>query len=434
MHRLIIKNFQSHKETVLELSPTVNSFEGVSDSGKSAILRAMLWCLTNKPDGTAFASNWAKDKKGKLKERVSVSIDNITRFRDGAVNGYIKYISGKDPQEYEALKGTVPPDIENAVNIGAVNIQRQMDPPFLLASTPGDAARYVNELVGLEEIDSYQKALKGKAHDNATSLKDEAKRLADAEASLSQYDWVVGAKEKVEELSCVDAACTSLEADLAKLADLDALEEVGTELKAAKALEKKATKLIASFPDTEKLEGEVAMLKQVDEAATLAASIRDAKAIMCPANVKIAMLGEINTAALEADIAALKAVEEASDLKWNIAEGTRLVAEATQRIDALAGLNIDALRADLACLDSNLTQDKGICDELFPAMYMLPRIESLIAEGTRVDGIIGEASEAIAAIDEVTALNVRIAESRTELYRANDSLKGKACPVCGKPL
>lgn len=434
MHRITIHNFQSHKDTVLELSPTVNSLEGVSDSGKSAVLRAMLWCLTNKPDGVAFASNWAKDKKGKLKDEVSVSIDNITRSRNATVNGYTRLVAGKDPQTYEALKGTVPPDIENAINIGNVNIQRQMDPPFLLSSTPGDAARYVNELIGLEEIDTYQKALKGKAHDNANSLKDETKRLADAEASLAQYDWVVGAKEKVDELARVESACTSLEDDLAKLADLDALEEVSKRLDDAKALEKKVTKLIASCPDTKALESDVAALRQVDEVDALTAQLIEDKAVASTADDKIIALSQINTAALEADISVLKNVEEASDLKWKVAENTRIVAEATAHIDALAKINIPALEADLAFLDDNLTKDKAICNDLFPAINMMPRLNQLIQAGADLNEWIDAAGTAVIEIDEVINLNVKIEESRTALHEANDFLKGKACPVCGKPL
>ena len=437
MHRVTIHNFQSHKDTVLELSPTVNSLEGVSDSGKSAILRAMLWCLTNEPDGIGIASNWAKkgpEDKKKLVDEMSVSIDNITRFRNATKNGYIKYTPGKEPQTYEALKGTVPPDIENAINIGSVNIQRQMDPNFLITMTPGNAARYVNELIGLEEIDTYQKALKGKSHDNANSLKDETKRLADAEASLAQYDWVVGAKEKVDELAGVEATCTSLEADLAKLAELDALEDVSKKLDDAKALEKKVTKLIASCPDTKALESDVAALKQVDEVDALTAQLIEDKAVVSTADDKISALGKINTAALEADIAALKNVEEASDLKWKVAENTRIVAEATIHIDALAKINIPALKADLAFLDDNLTKDKAICNDLFPAINMMPRLNQLIQAGAALNEQIEAAGTAVIEIDEVTNLNVKIAESRTELYRANDFLKGKACPVCGKPL
>lgn len=437
MHRVTIHNFQSHKDTVLELSPTVNSLEGVSDSGKSAILRAMLWCLTNEPDGIGIASNWAKkgpEDKKKLVDEMSVSIDNITRFRNATKNGYIKYTPGKEPQTYEALKGTVPPDIESAINIGSVNIQRQMDPNFLITMTPGNAARYVNELIGLEEIDTYQKALKGKSHDNANSLKDETKRLADAEASLAQYDWVVGAKEKVDELAGVEGTCTSLEEDLAKLAELDVLEEVSKKLDEAKALEKKVSELIASCPDTKALESDVAALKQVDEVDALTAQLIEDKAVASTADDKIAALGKINTAALEADIAALKNVEEASDLKWKVAENTRIVAEATAHIEALEKINIPALEADLAFLGDSLAKDKAICNDLFPAINMMPRLDHLIQVGTDLDEQIEAAATAVIEIDEVTNLNTKIEESRTELNRADAFLKGKACPVCGKPL
>lgn len=434
MHRIIIRNFQSHKETALELSPTVNSLEGVSDSGKSAVLRSLLWCLTNKPDGVAFASNWAKDKKGKLKEDVRVSIDNITRFRTADANGYIRYVPGKDPQTYEALKGTVPPDIESAINIGGVNIQRQMDPPFLLSSTPGDAARYVNELIGLVEIDTYQKALKGKAHDNANSLKDENKRLSESEAALAQYDWVVGAREKVEELSGVESKRTSLEADLAKLAELDALEEVSKKMDETKALEKKVTKMIASYPDTQALESDVTALKQVNEVDALTAQLIEDKAVVRAADDKIAALGKIDTASLESDIAALKNVGEASDLKWKVAENTRIVAEATGCIDALAKINIPALEAELSFLDDSIASDKRICSELFPAINMMPRVEALIQDGSDVAGQIEAVANDVAAIDEAAILNTKIAESHVELHGADDFLKGKACPICGKPL
>lgn len=437
MHRVTIHNFQSHRDTVLELSPTVNSLEGVSDSGKSAILRAMLWCLTNDPDGIGIASNWAKkgpEGKKKIVDEMSVSIDNITRFRNAAKNGYITHTSGKEPQTYEALKGAVPPDIENAINIGSINIQRQMDPSFLITMTPGNAARYVNELIGLEEIDTYQKALKGKAHDNANSLKDETKRLADAAESLGQYDWVVGAKETVGVLTCIEAKCASLEADLARLAELDTLEEVSKKLVETQALEKKATKLIAAYPDIKVLESAVVALKQVDEVDALAAQIIEGAAVASTADDKIAALGKINTTALEADIAALKNVEEASDLKRKVTENARIAAEAATHIDALAKINIPVLEADLAFLGDNLTKDMAICNRLFPVVNMMPRLDQLIQIGAALNGQIEAATTAVAEIDEAADLNTKIAESRTELQCASDFLKGKACPVCGKML
>ena len=69
-----IKNFQSHKSTQLKLDPGVNVIVGSSDSGKTAIIRAYLWVVDNRPLGNAFVSHWALDEKGKQKEPTSVSI------------------------------------------------------------------------------------------------------------------------------------------------------------------------------------------------------------------------------------------------------------------------------------------------------------------------------------------------------------------------
>lgn len=391
MHFVTLHNFQSHKDTVLELSPTVNSLEGVSDSGKSAVLRAMLWCLTNKPDGVAFASNWAKDKKGKLKEEVRVSIDNITRTRTAEVNGYARYVPGKEPQSYEALKGTVPPDIENAINIGSVNIQRQMDPPFLLSATPGDAARYVNELIGLVEIDSYQKALKGKAHDNANSLKDENKRLSEAEAALAQYDWVDGAKEKVDALSKIVSECTALEADLQALDALDEVVAISEKMAAESLLCDKVSKLIDAVPDTTKLESEVALLKQAEEVPSLDSQLASNKAIVAAAEEKIQALSKI----------------------------------AAESID---------LTADLDVLDSSLRADKATCDKLFPAINLLPNLERLIQDGLAVADEISALEGDVASITELENLTTALEGAQNSLHSAEHFLHGKACPICGKPL
>jgi exonuclease SbcC len=48
-----IKNFQSHKNTNIDFQRNgVNVIVGTSDQGKSAILRAILWAVNNRPMGT----------------------------------------------------------------------------------------------------------------------------------------------------------------------------------------------------------------------------------------------------------------------------------------------------------------------------------------------------------------------------------------------
>ena len=53
-----IKNFQSHKDSHIELSDGVNIIVGASDSGKSSLIRAIKWLATNRPSGESIRSTW----------------------------------------------------------------------------------------------------------------------------------------------------------------------------------------------------------------------------------------------------------------------------------------------------------------------------------------------------------------------------------------
>ncbi len=388
MHHVTIRNFQSHKETQIELSPTVNSLEGVSDSGKSAVLRAMLWALTNKPDGTAFASYWAKNKKGEIQAPVSVSIDNITRIRSKEFNGYIRY-GASGEERYEALKGAVPVEIERAVNIGAVNIQRQMDPPFLLSSTPGEAARYLNSLVGLEEIDTYQKALKGKSRDNANSLKDENARLVEAEKNLAKYDWVDGAKGKVAELEKICGVVEALESDIAAL---DALDEVG---QLSENIQRKGRALIDA----------------------------DAKINSYP-----------NTDALYADLTNLQRLDEIKDTEAKLERAKFAVQAADPMIDALSRIDTRTLDSELSTLFTAIYEADQLTNGLARKNGCISAANALIERGQYVGACITGIEEIIRSISEVDTLSNSIHVTEHALAEVSASLEGKACPICGKPL
>ena len=72
--QLVIENFQSHEKTALEFCSGINTIVGSSNSGKSAILRALYWVVYNKPGGFGFSSHWNLDKKGALKDPVQVAL------------------------------------------------------------------------------------------------------------------------------------------------------------------------------------------------------------------------------------------------------------------------------------------------------------------------------------------------------------------------
>ena len=178
-----LQNFQSHKDTKIELSDGVNAIVGKSDSGKSALFRALYWVIYNKPGGDAFRSYWGGDTA------VTIALTDgttITRKRTDKDNCYI--LNGKELRAFGS--GEPPKEIQDALCIGNVNVQTQMDAPFLLGSTGGEVARYLNKIVNLDIIDTtisnINKELLSAKRDHTLCVR----RVETLEEKVAQYDYI----------------------------------------------------------------------------------------------------------------------------------------------------------------------------------------------------------------------------------------------------
>ena len=219
LKKLNIKNFQSHKNTEIELSSAVNTIQGNSDCGKSAVMRALNWLAFN-PAGDYFISDWAK--RGKTISNpceVTVEVDGhtITRKRDKDFNGYIL-----DGQIFEATRNTVPPQVAEVLGLGEVNIQRQLDPPFLLSKSSGDVSRYINSLVNLIRIDEWTTAANGRTRRLQQDSEKEFERTQEAKKIVDSYSYL----PRLEELSEIISKDEERIAEL-KLEIRNGLESLG---------------------------------------------------------------------------------------------------------------------------------------------------------------------------------------------------------------
>lgn len=153
IQKVVINNFQSHRETVLDLGPGVNIIVGISGSGKTALFRAFEWLRTNRPAGFRFHSRFAGQKEP---TEVSVLVDgkSITIKKVGNKGTYI--VEGR---EYTGLRQDVPDEVVSLLNMSDLNVQNQHDNHFLIRTSPGEVARVLNRIIRIEEVDKWVSAL-----------------------------------------------------------------------------------------------------------------------------------------------------------------------------------------------------------------------------------------------------------------------------------
>ena len=222
LEKIQIRNFQAHSKLQVEFDSQCTTIIGPSDVGKSAIIRALRWVCTNKPDGQAFI------KQGASGCSVQLFIDErkIVRSRGKGTNSY-----KLDGHELKAFGTNVPDTISQIVNLSPVNFQQQHDAPFWFSLSAGQVSRELNAIVDLGMIDdALAAAAKGlsSARSEAAVTED---RLEAAELRLKGLGWVKEAGAEFDKVQAIRAKHTRLATQRAILGRLTVSAQSHTEIR-----------------------------------------------------------------------------------------------------------------------------------------------------------------------------------------------------------
>ena len=282
---IYIKGFQSHKETTLQLVDGVNALTGDTDSGKSAVIKALLWLFTNRPvlAWEDYKSYWADETE------VAVRLDDANAYVGRVKNkdDSFYYIEKDDqkPQEFRAFgKGGPPQEVLDLLCLSDVNYQSQMSLPFMLSQTSGAVGRFLNDAADLEIIDratSNIKSTLSKEKGELETAKTDQERLTE---NKKKYAWLPEAEEKLvglekqdKQLEVLDRkidqieelmkALTSLQIEIEPLyLVLDSKEEIGRLGGEREEIEKDWAKLNGLenlYSEIEECEENIALLSDV---------------------------------------------------------------------------------------------------------------------------------------------------------------------------
>jgi exonuclease SbcC len=141
-----INNFRTHRHTKLEFAKGINALIGLPDSGKTNIIRFINWVLKNRPLGFKFHSDFTDDiTSGNIvfdeSNIIELEKDKKAIYK---VNGEVLKAIGT---------GDVPDMVSQVANMTDLNIQRQLDKPFLICESPSEVAKVFNRITKLEKVD-----------------------------------------------------------------------------------------------------------------------------------------------------------------------------------------------------------------------------------------------------------------------------------------
>ncbi|MBU5437641.1 AAA family ATPase [Tissierella sp. MSJ-40] len=205
--KVILENFQSHKNTTLDLDKHLNVIVGPSDNGKSAIIRGIKWALYNEPSGDYFIREGEKDCSVTL---IFNDGTKIKRYRSKSKNSYYLYDREGKETIFEGFGTTVPQEIIDKTGIkkilldsdqsNSINIGEQLEGPFLLSEKTSTRASAIGRLVGVNIIDV---ALRDTLRDNrnlSINKKNIDEHINNLEEDLKQYEYLDDLIKKAKEI------------------------------------------------------------------------------------------------------------------------------------------------------------------------------------------------------------------------------------------
>ena len=243
---ITLENFQSHQKTTINPAGPgqLTVITGCSDSGKTAIIRALKWVFFNQPQGDEFTRIGASMVRVTLEYADGVS---VVRERTKATNRY-KIIqpgaSESGPEVFEGFGGGVPLEVQEITGAKTVkmvdqdlllNLSEQLDPPFLgqkSTSAPG-RAKILGKLAGTEEIDVAGAETGKDLYRRGQDEKRLGVEIGDLGTKIQEYAWVESLGQRIE-----------------------ILENLVTEMNAAKEMIIKLSTLKSKFESTKTREAE----------------------------------------------------------------------------------------------------------------------------------------------------------------------------------
>lgn len=395
---------------------------GPTDSGKTAIVRALRLLFYNVPQGTDYI------RVGRSTATISLELTDgtkVVRERSKSVNRYRVVRPGESPTVLEGFGNTVPFEIQEAtgvrmVSVGdlelALNLSEQLDGPFLgqkIVSGPS-RAKILGKLAGTEEVDEAQRTL---GTDLYRAGQDEKRLLTDIEvldAKIREYDYLPALAERISALETILASVKEAQTRLSALESAKGkLDSINAQRAQALAILARWGGLTEAVSHVEYAEAALTKMQALSGLHVALVSIAAQRAEWSRRLARWAGLEEAASFYDEAEKASsrLAKLEELSDDLDSTTKGIEMCRFA---VEQWAGL--DAAEARVAACSEALHK----LDRLYSLSTVLGAIEADKAMHSRILQrltVLEDAEAIVARIPELTQRLTTLEQHAEALYR-----------------
>lgn len=205
---LLIKGFQRHPNLKIQFSPGITTIIGPTDSGKSAILRALRWLGLNRPPKGDYINHESEYTS------ITANVDGllVTRVKSRKTTNIYKV----DGRKLSAIGRDVPEEVKDILRLGPLNFQGQHDHSLWFGESAPEVSRQLNQIVDLGVIDETLTKL-------ASTLR---KAKIEQDVVTGQYDEACEEKESLKGCREAEGGLVALEHQDRKIEEAE--KEIGT--------------------------------------------------------------------------------------------------------------------------------------------------------------------------------------------------------------
>jgi exonuclease SbcC len=225
IQQAILQGFQSHVASHFKLGPGLNVITGPTDSGKTALIRAIRWLAFE--DQTK--PNYVNQTVGSIE--VTVVMDDgaaVTKRRKGTKTSYEIILPGQPPTIFE--KAEIPEEVTKILGLAAqkfgvletqLNFSYQLEEPFLISKPASNGAMILGKLAGTEVVDLAIKSVAKETYAHNQEKLQAAKAIEKLKGELAAY---ADLPDQIETLEAAEYLLGKIELAVARATKLKQLQ------------------------------------------------------------------------------------------------------------------------------------------------------------------------------------------------------------------